>query len=70
MLLTFEGMSKTPRWAGKGGRILGIPRSPSTEAISPVSSPHTYEPAPRVISSSKAKSVPSTDSPSRPSSRA
>ena len=40
-LLTLDGWSKTPASAGNGGRILGMPRASSMEAMSPVSSPQT-----------------------------
>ena len=40
-LLTLDGLPNTPAWAGKGGRIFGIPREPSIDAMSPVSSPQT-----------------------------
>jgi len=40
------GLFHNPDSAGKGGRFVGIPRLPSIEAISAVSSPHTKAPAP------------------------
>lgn len=38
------GLSHKPACAGKGGRNLGMPRSPSMEAINAVSSPQTNAP--------------------------
>src|SRR5882762_9200552 len=38
-LLTTVGRSQTPLTAGKGGLILGLPRLPSRDSISAVSSP-------------------------------
>ncbi len=40
-LLTLDGLPNTPACAGKGGRILGMPRESSTEEMRPVSSPQT-----------------------------
>ena len=48
-LLIFVGFFQKPFCAGKGGFNLGIPRSPSMDAISAVSSPHTNAPAPAFI---------------------
>ncbi len=45
-LLMQVGRSHSPEVVGKGGRGLGMPRWPSTEAMSAVSSPHTKAPAP------------------------
>ncbi len=45
-LLRMVGFFHRPCTAGKGGRGLGMPRRPSMEAISAVSSPHTNAPAP------------------------
>jgi len=42
--------------AGKGGRDRGIPRFPSIDPMSAVSSPHTKAPAPSFIFTSKLKS--------------
>ena len=47
-LLITVGLPNNPLWLGKGGLILGIPRLPSTDAISAVSSPHTKAPAPSI----------------------
>ena len=41
------GMPNTPATAGNGGLIRGLPRLPSSEFISAVSSPQMYAPAPR-----------------------
>ena len=45
-LLTMVGFWKRPATEGNGGRGRGMPRLPSTEAISAVSSPQTNAPAP------------------------
>src|SRR5262245_234228 len=46
-LLIVVGIPKSPAAAGNGGLILGLPRLPSSEFISAVSSPQMYAPAPR-----------------------
>ena len=46
-----------PAFGGIGGRGRGVPRLPSTDAISAVSSPHTNAPAPSRISTRKLKRV-------------
>ena len=48
-LLILVGFCHSPDSAGNGGRFLGIPLSPSTEAINAVSSPQTKAPAPSFI---------------------
>ena len=45
-LLTIVGFWNRPDTAGNGGRGRGMPRLPSTEAMSAVSSPQTNAPAP------------------------
>jgi len=40
------GLAHRPATAGKGGRGRGMPRLPSMEVISAVSSPQTKAPAP------------------------
>ena len=45
-LLMMVGLPHRPATAGKGGRGRGMPRCPSIEAISAVSSPQTKAPAP------------------------
>src|SRR3972149_1464243 len=40
-LLMLVGFPQSPATAGKGGRVRGIPRRPSIEAIRAVSSPQT-----------------------------
>jgi len=45
-LLSTLGLAQRPATAGKGGRGRGIPRFPSMEVISAVSSPQTKAPAP------------------------
>ena len=69
-LLMTVGRPQSPLTAGKGGRGRGMPRMPSIEASSAVSSPQTKAPAPRRISMSKEKPLPRMSSPSRPYSRA
>ncbi len=64
------GLPNRPLWNGNGGFCLGSPLSPSMEAISAVSSPHTKAPAPILISISKSKPDPSMSRPSRPASLA
>ena len=43
------GLPHRPDCAGNGGRKRGIPRRPSTDAISAVSSPQTKAPAPSLM---------------------
>src|SRR5579862_8619996 len=45
-LLIFVGFPHSPFCAGNGGLGLGLPASPSSEAINAVSSPQTKAPAP------------------------
>ena len=45
-LLIVVGMPNTPDTAGNGGLMRGLPRFPSSEFISAVSSPQMYAPAP------------------------
>ncbi len=45
-LLSTLGLAQRPATAGKGGRGRGMPRLPSMEVISAVSSPQTKAPAP------------------------
>ena len=52
-LLMLVGLPQSPELAGNGGRGRGIPRSPSIEAISAVSSPQTKAPAPFLTLMSK-----------------
>ena len=47
------GLAPKPSLAGNGGRGRGMPRQPSSDAISAVSSPQTKAPAPSVSSMSK-----------------
>src|ERR1019366_3021496 len=49
-LLMLVGFPHSPFCAGKGGRGRGLPASPSSDAISAVSSPHTNAPAPSTSS--------------------
>src|SRR5436190_10575671 len=46
-LLIVVGCANTPDTAGNGGLIRGLPRFPSSDSISAVSSPQMYAPAPR-----------------------
>ena len=69
-LLISVGLPHRPLTAGYGGRGLGVPRLPSIEAISAVSSPQTNAPAPRRISTSKLKGVLQMLLPSSPRRRA
>ncbi len=69
-LLMSVGLAKSPTAAGYGGRGLGIPRAPSMEWISAVSSPQTKAPAPSRISISNEKFEPRMFSPSKPCDRA
>ena len=48
-LLINVGLPNRPLFAGNGGFGLGIPRSPSIDAIRAVSSPQTNAPAPSLI---------------------
>ena len=45
-LLIVVGWPNSPATAGKGGLMRGLPRRPSSEFISAVSSPQMYAPAP------------------------
>ena len=65
-LFIIVGLPQRPETAGKGGRGFGIPRLPSMEAISAVSSPQTNAPAPFLILISKLKSLPRIESPINP----
>src|SRR5580698_3137210 len=68
-LLMLLGLPHRPFCAGKGGRGRGRPASPSSDAISAVSSPHTNAPAPSTRSTSKLNPRPRILFPSRPYSR-
>ena len=57
-LLIRVGLPNNPLFAGNGGFGLGIPLSPSIEAIKAVSSPQTKAPAPSLMWISKLKSEP------------
>ena len=66
-LLISVGLPHRPDWAGKGGRSRGIPRRPSTEAISAVSSPQTNAPAPSLMLRCATENrLPSKAAPSQP----
>ncbi len=56
-LLMSVGLPHRPATAGYGGRGRGVPRRPSTEAMSAVSSPHTKAPAPSRTCTLKANEV-------------
>ena len=51
-LFTIVGMPKAPLIAGNGGLTFGQPFLPSSDEISPVSSPQMYAPAPRCTTTS------------------
>jgi hypothetical protein len=66
-LLISVGSPINPSIAGYGGLGLGVPRFPSIDAISAVSSPHTNAPAPNRNSILKVNGVPQIFAPSNPS---
>ena len=66
-LLTAVGRRPRPSSAGYGGRTWAPPRAPSSDAISAVSSPATYDPAPTATSTSKSIPEPWTSRPRCPS---
>ena len=57
-LLINVGLPNKPLFAGNGGFGLGIPLSPSIDAIKAVSSPHTKAPAPSFMWISSEKLLP------------
>ena len=63
------GQPQSPDAAGYGGRGLGVPRPPCTEAIKAVSSPHTNAPAPMRTSTWKPTRVPLMPAPGNPATR-
>ena len=65
-LLIRVGEPHNPTSAGNGGRGRGVPRLPSIDAISAVSSPQTKAPAPSRNSTLKVKDVPKIFLPSSP----
>ena len=69
-LLMLVGLPHRPLTAGNGGRVRGMPRLPSMEAMSAVSSPQTKAPAPSLIFRWNLQPLPSASSPSRPRSSA
>ena len=69
-LLTAVGRRPRPSCAGYGGRTWAPPRAPSSDAISAVSSPATYDPAPTATSTSKSIPDPWTSRPRCPCARA
>ncbi len=69
-LLMTVGRPQRPLTAGNGGRGLGMPRLPSMDWRSAVSSPQTNAPAPKRSSISKSKPEPRMSLPRSPSSRA
>ena len=66
-LFSSVGQPHNPLSAGNGGRGRGVPRLPSTDAISAVSSPHTNAPAPMRMSTLKLKGDSKIPPPSKPS---
>ena len=69
-LLMLVGLPQRPLTAGNGGRVRGMPRLPSIEAISAVSSPQTKAPAPTLRCTSKRNPLPRMSSPRKPRSSA
>ena len=65
-LFTMVGRSHKPFSMGKGGLSRGSPTSPSRESIRAVSSPHTYDPPPRMIFKVKLKLDPKMFLPKKP----
>src|SRR5579863_9703870 len=57
-LLITVGDPYKPTTAGKGGRMRGYPRLPSSDSIRADSSPHSYAPAPVCVERSKSKPLP------------
>ena len=57
-LLTTVGFAYRPSIAGNGGLSRGMPRSPSSDSSSAVSSPQMYAPAPRCTTISRSKPEP------------
>ena len=64
------GLPQRPETAGKGGRVRGMPRRPSMDAIKAVSSPQTKAPAPSLTLRWNDHPEPSTSSPRMPRSLA
>eukprot|EP00966_Prymnesium_polylepis_P294499 6800837-Prymnesium_polylepis.1 len=50
---TVVGQPYNPAFAGNGGFSRGLPGLPSSDSISPVSSPQMYAPPPRCSATSK-----------------
>ncbi len=69
-LLMLVGLPQRPLTAGNGGRVRGMPRLPSIEAISAVSSPQTKAPAPCLRCRWKRQPEPKMSSPRKPRSSA
>ena len=69
-LLMFVGLPQRPLTAGNGGRVRGMPRLPSMEAISAVSSPQTKAPAPSLRCRLNSQPVPKMSGPRKPRSSA
>ena len=65
-LLMQVGLPQSPEVVGKGGLGRGMPRLPSTEVISAVSSPQTNAPAPSRMCTVNENSEPSSFSPRYP----
>ncbi len=62
-LLMSVGPWNRPAFAGNGGFRRGLPRLPSSESSSPVSSPQMYAPAPRETCSDRLNPEPRMSSP-------
>src|SRR5215212_8870892 len=65
-LLIVVGCPNTPATAGNGGLIRGLPRRPSSEFMSAVSSPQMYAPAPLCTQTSTRLPVPMALGPMTP----
>ena len=65
-LLMIVGPPYSPTTAGKGGRMRGTPRLPSSDSISADSSPTSYAPAPVCVMMSKSMPDPKMFLPRKP----
>src|ERR1700710_2350533 len=65
-LLMVVGLPNKPATAGNGGLMRGLPRRPSSEFMSAVSSPQMYAPAPRWMMTSSRLPEPIAFAPSTP----
>src|ERR1700723_1937617 len=65
-LLMTVGPPQSPTTAGKGGRMRGMPRLPSSDSISADSSPTSYAPAPPCQYTSNLRPLPKMLAPRNP----